>query len=107
DLDIDTLNVLEDFLIQYSGVLVLVSHDRYLIDKLTDQLFIFDGTGDVQIYNGNYADFKTEQEQKAKLDKIQEKEKTKKDTISSKPAPVKKKLSYQEELEYKSLEKEI
>ena len=107
DLDIDTLNVLEDFLIQYSGVLVLVSHDRYLIDKLTDQLFIFDGTGDVQIYNGNYADFKTEQEQKAKLDKIQEKEKTKKDTISSNPAPVKKKLSYKEELEYKSLEKEI
>lgn len=107
DLDIDTLNVLEDFLIQYSGVLVLVSHDRYLIDKLTDQLFIFDGTGDVQIYNGNYADFKTEQEQKAKLDKIQEKEKTKKDTISSNPAPVKKKLSYKEELEYKSLEEEI
>lgn len=107
DLDIDTLNVLEDFLMQYSGVLVLVSHDRYLIDKLTDQLFIFDGTGDIQIYNGNYADFKTEQEQKAKLDKIQEKEKTKKDTTSSNPAPVKKKLSYKEELEYKSLEEEI
>src|SRR5690606_2499496 len=49
----------------------------------------------------------TEQEQKAKLDKIQEKEKTKKDTISSNPAPVKKKLSYKEELEYKSLEEEI
>ncbi|WP_316929879.1 ABC-F family ATP-binding cassette domain-containing protein [Sphingobacterium sp. T2] len=42
DLDIDTLNVLEDFLLSYSGVLILVSHDRYLIDKLTDQLFIFD-----------------------------------------------------------------
>lgn len=62
DLDIDTLNVLEDFLEKYTGVLLLVSHDRYLVDKLTDQLFIFDGTGKINIYNGNYADFKAEQE---------------------------------------------
>src|SRR5690606_1811099 len=47
DLDIDTLNVLEEFLETYNGVLILVSHDRYLVDQLVDQLFIFDGHGGV------------------------------------------------------------
>src|SRR5690606_7092751 len=48
DLDIDTLNVLEEFLENYGGVLVLVSHDRYLIDKLTEQLFIFENSGNLR-----------------------------------------------------------
>src|SRR5690606_27644089 len=61
DLDIDTLNILESFLLNFPGILVLVSHDRYLLDRLTDQLFIFNGDGAVTIYNGNYADYKTEQ----------------------------------------------
>lgn len=107
DLDIDTLNVLEEFLINYPGVLILVSHDRYLIDKLTEQLFIFDGTGTVTIYNGNYADFKYEQELRLKEEKLLEKNK-KSNTIA--PTPVKeekKKLTYKEQKEYESLEKEI
>src|SRR5690606_17909993 len=49
DLDIDTLNVLEEFLQNYPGILILVSHDRYLVDKLTDQLFILEGNGSVRI----------------------------------------------------------
>lgn len=106
DLDIDTLNVLEDFLDNYTGVLILVSHDRYLLDKLTDQLFIFEGKGKVQIYNGNYADFKLEQDEIQKL----EKEKQKK-SIQEQTKPVvkeeKKKLSYKEQLEYTRLEEEI
>jgi len=106
DLDIDTLNVLEDFLDNYKGVLILVSHDRYLLDKLTDQLFIFEGKGKVQIYNGNYADFKLEQDEIQKL----EKEKQKK-SIQEQTKPVvkeeKKKLSYKEQLEYTKLEEEI
>jgi len=61
DLDTDTLNVLEDFLTNFSGVIVLVSHDRYLIDKLTEQLFIFTENGHLQIYNGNYTDFRLEE----------------------------------------------
>ncbi|MGI4751093.1 MAG: ABC-F family ATP-binding cassette domain-containing protein [Janthinobacterium lividum] len=60
DLDTDTLNVLEDFLTNFSGVIILVSHDRYLIDKLTEQLFIFTQNGHLQIYNGNYTDFRLE-----------------------------------------------
>ncbi|MDM1047384.1 ABC-F family ATP-binding cassette domain-containing protein [Sphingobacterium hotanense] len=100
DLDIDTLNVLEDFLEQYPGILILVSHDRYLLDKLTDQLFIFTGDGEVVIYNGNYADFKLEQEE---LNKKVEKK-------VEKPKPViekKQKLSYKEQREFESLETEI
>lgn len=100
DLDIDTLNVLEDFLEQYPGILILVSHDRYLLDKLTDQLFIFTGVGEVVIYNGNYADFKLEQEE---LNKKVEKK-------VEKPKPViekKQKLSYKEQREFESLETEI
>lgn len=106
DLDIDTLNVLEDFLEKYAGVLLLVSHDRYLIDKLTEQLFIFEDEGNLIIYNGNYADYKLEQEQIAR----KEKDKIKNIQLE-KPLPVprteKKKLSYKEQLEYESLEKGI
>lgn len=107
DLDIDTLNVLEDFLLSYSGVLILVSHDRYLIDKLTDQLFIFDGSGKVIIYNGNYADYKFEVEQKLKEQKEAERKtkesKNKQETQSS----TKKKLSYKEQREFNELENRI
>ncbi len=66
DLDIDTLNVLEEFLTNYGGVLMLVSHDRYLLDKLTDQLFIMEEKGHVRIYNGNYSSYRLElEDQKA------------------------------------------
>ena len=65
DLDIDTLNVLEEFLEKYQGILILVSHDRYLLDRLSDQLFIFTEDPELIIYNGNYSDFKVEQEEKA------------------------------------------
>lgn len=99
DLDIDTLNVLEEFLENYPGVLVLVSHDRYLIDKLTEQLFIFPGNGDIVIYNGNYADYKLEQEA---LNKKPEK-KNEKTKVQEK----KQKIGFKEQKEFESLEEEI
>lgn len=99
DLDIDTLNVLEEFLENYPGVLVLVSHDRYLIDKLTEQLFIFPGNGDIVIYNGNYADYKLEQEE---LNKKPEKKIEK-----PKAEEKKQKLSFKEQKEFEDLETEI
>lgn len=99
DLDIDTLNVLEEFLENYPGVLVLVSHDRYLIDKLTEQLFIFPGNGDIVIYNGNYADYKLEQEE---LNKKPEKKIEK-----PKGEEKKQKLSFKEQKEFEGLETEI
>jgi len=58
DLDIDTLNVLEEFLENFPGVLILVSHDRYLLDKMSEQLFIMEGDGVVNIYNGNYSEYR-------------------------------------------------
>ncbi|WP_344675245.1 ABC-F family ATP-binding cassette domain-containing protein [Sphingobacterium kyonggiense] len=104
DLDIDTLNVLEEFLEEYPGILLLVSHDRYLIDKLTEQLFVFKGNGEVVIYNGNYADFKQEQ---LELDAAEKKEERKQEKVQVKEKDNKQKLSYKEQREFESLEKEI
>jgi ATP-binding cassette subfamily F protein uup len=102
DLDIDTLNVLEEFLTNYSGVLMMVSHDRYLLDKLTDQLFIMEENGHVKIYNGNYSSYRQEQEE----NKQQNKRNT---TEIPQTAPVvkKSKLSFKETKELETLESEI
>lgn len=99
DLDIDTLNVLEDFLLNFPGILMLVSHDRYLIDRLTDQLFVFEGDGNVHIYSGNYTDYRLEQD---------EPKKPAKPNAKSDPEPEiqKRKLSFKEEKELQGLETE-
>ena len=107
DLDIDTLNVLEDFLETFPGILILVSHDRYLLDKLTDQLFIFKGDGEVVIYNGNYADYKIEQEILLKKADKKSNAPTIKETAQEKEPEKKQKLSYKEIREYETLESEI
>ena len=103
DLDIDTLNVLEDFLLNFPGILMLVSHDRYLIDRLTDQLFIFEGDGNVPIYSGNYTDYRLEQEEPKKATKPV----LKTEMINSAPETQKRKLSFKEEKELQGLESEI
>jgi ATP-binding cassette subfamily F protein uup len=64
DLDIDTLNVLEEFLENYKGCLMMVTHDRYFMDKIVDHLFIFEGEGVIRDFNGNYQDYLEEQENK-------------------------------------------
>lgn len=102
DLDIDTLNVLEEFLTEYTGVLMLVSHDRYLLDKLTDQLFIMEEGGKVRIYNGNYSAYRAELEES--------KQQLKKNIVPAdeKPKEAKKnKLSYKENKELENIESEI
>ena len=105
DLDIDTLNVLEDFLMNYPGVLMLVSHDRYLIDKLTDQLFIFEGNSSIRIYSGNYTEYRNELEERKNSEKSQPKE-----SFAINPEPIKdqkKKLSFKEEKEFETLEAQL
>lgn len=102
DLDIDTLNVLEEFLTNYGGVLMMVSHDRYLLDKLTDQLFIMEEEGHVRIYNGNYSSYRLELEDN--------KQQSKKTIVVDTPPPSaakKSKLSFKEQKELDTLEKEI
>jgi len=94
DLDIDTLNVLEEFLENFPGILMLVSHDRYLLDKMSDQLFIMEGEGVVRIYNGNYSEYRLSLEQP----KIKEVKKT--ITPIPETSPIKnntKKLSFKEQ----------
>ena len=102
DLDIDTLNVLEDFLDTYTGVLLLVSHDRYLMDKLTNQLFILEGGGSIRIYNGNYTEYRLEQQEQTVVRKEAEKPAEK-----QKVKIEKQKLSFKEEVELKELEEKI
>jgi ATP-binding cassette subfamily F protein uup len=102
DLDIDTLNVLEEFLTNYGGVLMMVSHDRYLLDKLTDQLFIMEDGGNVRIYNGNYSSYRLELEEA--------KQQNKKGTPAVQtpaPAAKKSKLSFKEAKELETTEAEI
>jgi len=103
DLDIDTLNVLEDFLETYPGVLVLVSHDRYLVDKLTDQLFVLEGEGIIRIFNGNYSSYREEQDELKAL----EKETAKKPIAFKNTEVIKPKLSYNEQKELENIEIEI
>ena len=102
DLDIDTLNVLEEFLENFPGILMLVSHDRYLLDKMSDQLFIMEGEGVVKIYNGNYSEYRLSLEQpKAKV----ETKKTPAPVVEQAPAKAVKKLSFKEQKELDESEK--
>ena len=104
DFDIDTLNVLEDFLEKFTGCLVLVSHDRYFMDHLVDQLFIFEGEGKIKPFNGNYSDYR---------DYLEEMETSAKPVQSSDnqfakiEVKTKKGLSYNEKIELEKLPTEI
>lgn len=105
DLDIDTLNILEEFLENYNGVLLLVSHDRYLMDRLTNQLFILEGNSKVRLYNGNYTDYRLEKDNTVKA---KEPGKTAEPNLPSSPPTTKKtKLSFKEMKELEGLEEEI
>lgn len=99
DLDIDTLNILEEFLERYSGVLLLVSHDRYLMDRLTEQLFILEGNKKVRVYAGNYTDYRLEKDSEPKSN-----EDIKVVSKNSIDAVKKNKLSYKEERELEEID---
>jgi ATP-binding cassette subfamily F protein uup len=103
DLDIDTLNVLEEFLENFPGVLILVSHDRYLLDKMSEQLFIMEGNGEVNIYNGNYSEYRISLEQLK--EKAEKKAQSSIGDTAGKDAS--KKLSYKEQKELEDHETEI
>ncbi|MCX6275782.1 MAG: ABC transporter ATP-binding protein, partial [Bacteroidetes bacterium] len=106
DLDLITLNTLENFLIHFRGCLLIVSHDRYFLDKLVDHLLIFKGNGDVQDFNGNYLDWREAKQLEAERAK-EDKEKSKLVRKEEKAVPVTKKASYKERLEMEKLESEI
>ena len=109
DLDIVTLNILEEYLKEFSGSLIIVSHDRHFLDKLVDHLFIFCGNGIVKDFVGTYSEYREyikeyEAEQKAKertAQKAQEK------TVKEKSEPTKRKLTYKEQKELEQIEKDL
>ncbi len=109
DLDVMTLSVLEDFLEDFQGCLIIVTHDRYFMDKLVDHLFIFEGDGKVNDYLGKYSDYREELKQKQLADKKAESAKANKtpEKQSEKIATPKTKLSYKEKIELEQLDKDI
>ena len=108
DLDLQTLSILEDFLQRFQGCLLIVSHDRYFMDSLTEQLFLFEGDQQIKIFNGNYSDYRVDKQEKAELEKQSQ-------TKAPKPEPVVKKdkvnderkLSFKEKEQLKKLDQEI
>ena len=118
DLDIVTLNILEEYLKEFGGSLIIVSHDRHFLDKLVDHLFIFCGDGLVKDFVGSYSEYRefikeyeAEQRSQARAQEKAEKEKAAKEAAKNQPAtsePVrKKKLSYKEQRELEQLEKDL
>ena len=106
DLDIITLNVLENFLLDYPGTLLIVSHDRYFMDKITDHLFVFDGKGQVTDFPGNYSDFRVYEQERP--DRDPEEVPQKEDTAPQEaPRGRKGKLTYSQQQELQTLEGEI
>jgi ATP-binding cassette subfamily F protein uup len=105
DLDLDTLQLLEDFLSEFQGCLLLVSHDRYFMDNLVDQLILVEGEGEVNFFNGNYTDYRISLENKEK----EPAPVAKAPVIETPVAPVHKgaKLSFKEQKEFDDLEKEM
>ncbi|MFZ9877169.1 MAG: ABC-F family ATP-binding cassette domain-containing protein [Chitinophagaceae bacterium] len=104
DLDLPTLTVLENFLLEFSGCLLIVSHDRYFMDRLVDHLFVFKGEGIIQDYPGNYSQYRIEAQAKEEnqIEKIEEVAKS----TETKPITASK-ISYKEKREFEQLGTEI
>ena len=113
DLDIMTLNVLEEYLKAFAGCVVIVSHDRFFMDKIVDHLFVFDGEGKITDFPGNYTIYRNKQllddeNEKAKAQNQAKKKEVEKVQIKDDSNSVqKKKLSFNEKREFESLENEI
>lgn len=100
DLDIDTLTVLEDYLAQFEGLVVVVSHDRYFLDKTVDQYLILEGQGAYTTYWGSYSDYLAKEQTAPEKEKIAP-------APSNKPKREQKKLSYEEKKEWAGIEEAI
>jgi len=103
DLDIITLNVLENFLLDFPGCLLVVSHDRYFMDKIVDHLFVFRGDGVVDDFPGNYSDFRVYEDSKPKEISAP----VKKAETKTPQAPSKAKLTFKEKKEFDAIEGKI
>ena len=114
DLDIVTLNILEEYLKEFGGSLIIVSHDRHFLDKLVDHLFIFCGNGLVKDFVGSYSEYReyikeyeAEQKSAARAQEKAEKDKNSKEASKAANFTQKKKLTYKEQKEFEQLEKDL
>jgi ATP-binding cassette subfamily F protein uup len=105
DLDILTLQKLEEYLENYQGCIIIVSHDRYFLDRLVDQIFVFKGNGEVEIFGGSYTEYRLKQELQEK-NTVKEEQKSHQKEVQA-LGKEKKKLSYKEKLEFEQIEKEL
>ena len=105
DLDLITLQALEEFLENYTGCLIIVTHDRYFMDKLVDQLFIFHGAGDIQVFPGNYTEYRLSEDKKEFEKEIIENKTIEENKTASDKNKIK--LTYKERLELENLNKDI
>lgn len=109
DLDIVTLNVLEEYLRGFKGCLIVVSHDRYFMDKVVDHLLVFNGQGDIRDFPGNYTQYREWKEARAQYEKEQEKKESKQTEarpVRQRPEG-KRRLSFKERKEMEQLEQDI
>lgn len=106
DLDILTLTVLEDFLQEYPGVLLVVSHDRYFLDKIVDHLFVFQGDGRVKDFPGTYSEYRQWSRQQA-AKQSREQASGEKPKAARERGPQKQRLSYRQQQEYEAIEQEL
>lgn len=104
DLDIKTLSILEDFLSEFSGCLLVVSHDRFFMDRVVDYLLVFDGQGNIKGFPGNYSDYL---DHKKDLETEEQSRINEKKEVYSRPKTEKTKLTFKEKFEMENLEKEI
>ncbi|HOS47850.1 MAG TPA: ABC-F family ATP-binding cassette domain-containing protein [Bacteroidia bacterium] len=107
DLDIVTLNILEEFLEGYQGCMLMVTHDRYFMDRLVDHVFVLDGTGVVKDIHGNYTDYRSIFDQSGKKQEIPKQIEEKVVVKQEAPAKKKTKLSFKEQHELDTIEKEL
>ena len=108
DLDLPTLGVLENFLSEFAGCLVIASHDRYFMDRLVDHLFVFEGEGVIKDFPGNYSQYRSSIEKEITDDDWSKAERKDESEITHLlPAVKKKRLSYKEKREFDLLETEI
>lgn len=107
DLDIVTLNILEEYLQSFKGCVIVVTHDRYFMDKVVDHLLVFKGNAEIKDFPGNYTQYRDFEELNAAEEKKQTVKKIDNKPVTQPDVVVKKKMSYKEKQEFDSLEKEI
>ena len=109
DLDIQTLQVLEEYLQDFAGCVIVVSHDRYFTDKVVDHLLVFHGQGNIKVFPGNYTQYREWKSLNSVEEKEQKKDNDKRENVQKKPKrdDSRRRMTYKERLEFAQLEKDI